>query len=36
MEGWSFSEYAGKNAIEWLNKTKKEKDLNDSSTLIST
>ena len=36
MEGWSFSEYADKNAIEWLNKTKKEKDLNDSSTLIST
>ena len=35
MGGWSFSEYVGKNAKEWLDKTKKERQIDDS-TLIST
>jgi hypothetical protein len=35
MRGWSFSEYVGKNAKEWLDKTKEDKEIDDS-TLIST
>ena len=35
MGGWSFSEYVGKHAKEWLDKTKQEKQIDDS-TLIST
>jgi hypothetical protein len=35
MGGWSFSEYVGKYAKEWLDKTKEEKQIDDS-TLITT
>jgi hypothetical protein len=35
MGGWSFSEYVGKHAKEWLDKTKQEKQINDS-TLVTT
>ena len=31
MGGWGFSEYVGKYAKEWLDKTKQEKQINDSS-----
>ena len=35
MGDWGFSEYVGKNAKEWLDKTKVEKEIDDS-TLITT
>jgi hypothetical protein len=35
MGGWGFSEYVGKHAKEWLDRTKQEKQINDS-TLITT
>ncbi|MEO5909746.1 MAG: hypothetical protein ABIP95_02605 [Pelobium sp.] len=35
MGGWSFSEYVGKHAKEWLDKTKQEKQIDDS-TLVTT
>lgn len=35
MGGWGFSEYVGKHAKEWLDRTKQEKQINDS-TLVTT
>lgn len=35
MGGWGFSEYVGKHTKEWLDKTKQEKQINDS-TLVTT
>lgn len=35
MGGWGFSEYVGKHAKEWLDKTKQEKQIDDS-TLVTT
>jgi hypothetical protein len=31
MDGWGFSEYVGKNAKDWLDKTKLENGVDDSS-----